>query len=141
MIVNNSSLEIINMIFEINPEIICSIADKARQFQVKEAVVIPENQMSHGDYSQYQILEDYQDDPTYCEFMAMVNDLEPDQQDVLVALMWVGRGDFNIEDWEVAKEQAHDSRSVPVALYLIMTPLLADFLEEGLSKFGYTCNE
>jgi len=32
-------------------------------------------------------------DPTYAELKTTIDDLEPDQQIRLVALMWLGRGD------------------------------------------------
>lgn len=129
------------MLLEINPEIVCALADKARQFHVKVAVDIPEDPLEHGDYSQYQILVDYEDDPIYSEFKRMVQDLEPDQQDILVALMWLGRGDFEVTEWETAKAEAQTHRSVPIYQYLISKPLLADYLEEGLAKLGYSCEE
>jgi len=37
-------------------------------------------------------------DFAYEELKTTIEDLEPDQQVCLVALMWLGRGDFTLED-------------------------------------------
>ena len=55
----------------------------------------------------------------------------------LLALTWLGRGDYSKEEWRQALEEAgriHDEKETD---YLIGTPLLADYLEEGLSQLGY----
>ena len=80
-----------------------------------------------------QVLANHSGDMTYQELRNIINDLEPDQQTQLVALMWLGRGDFSDEEWEDALEQAGDNWNNRTAEYLLATPLLADYLEEGLS--------
>ena len=125
---------------DVNPEIICYLAEKAREFHTKEGVIIPDDTPgSSGDIAS-DMLAGHSDDPTYQEFKIAVEDLEPDQQVTVVALMWVGRGDFDAEDWKAALDEAGDRWTQHTAEYLISTPLLADYLEEGLSAFGYSCN-
>lgn len=58
----------------------------------------------------------------------------------LVALMWLGRGDFTLEDWEDAIATALAAYNARSADYLIATPLVADYLQEGLSLHGYECD-
>lgn len=122
---------------DLNPDIVHFIIDKSREFQAKEAVSIPEAPTSPADDWAMQVLADHADDFTYQELVSTINDLEPDQQITLVALMWLGRGDFSIEEWEDALEQARDAYNARSADYLIATPLLSDYLEEGLSAHGY----
>ena len=76
--------------------------------------------------------------PVFQELKTMIDDLEPDQQVSLVALMWVGRGDYAAAEWNSAIEQAKDSWNQRTADYLIGTPLVADYLGEGLDQLGYT---
>ena len=122
----------------INPEIVRAIIDRAHEFHVKEAVTITEEPLSPADDWAQQILADHADDPTLQELQTTINDLEPDQQVELVALTWLGRGDYDIAEWKDAVEQAKDSWNPRTAEYLIGTPMLADFLAEGLDLHGYS---
>lgn len=85
------------------------IIERARGFHVKEGVTIPGEPLSPGDDWARQLLDDHGDDPTYQEIKTTIDDLEPDQQVTLVALMWVGRGDYSSDEWEAAMETAQDS--------------------------------
>ncbi len=125
----------------INPETIGYITIMAREFHAKEQVSIPEQPLSSTSDWAMQVLADHQDDPTYNELKSMIEDLEPDQQVQLVALMWLGRGTFSIEEWEDALQEAGDSWTKNSADYLIGTPLLANYLEEGLSQLGYSMED
>ena len=127
--------------FSVNPETVCFLIDKAHEFHAKEEVVLPDTPFSPSDDWALQVLADHQDDPVYAEFKATISDLEPDQQQALVALMWVGRGDFDIDEWIQALDTARASWNARTADYLIATPLVADYLEEGLSQLGYSCEE
>lgn len=93
---------------DLNPETVCRIIDKAHEFHAKEQVVIPEEPANpSGDWAR-QVLADHADDPTYRELKSMIEDLEPDQQVSLVALMWLGRGDFDESEWNDALAQARE---------------------------------
>jgi hypothetical protein len=76
-------------------------------------------------------------DPAYAELKATIDDLEPDQQVSLVSLMWLGRGDYAVDEWARALADARGSWNERTADYLIGTPLLADYLREGLDQLGY----
>ena len=82
------------------------------------------------------VTTDYSSDPFYQELKVMIDDLEPDQQMMLVALMWVGRGDYSVEEWDDAMEFAEENWTDHTAEYLIGTSLLADYLAEGLEAFA-----
>ena len=126
---------------DLNPDLVCSIIAKAREFHAKEDVVIPEEPDNPGDDWALQVLADHSDDLTYQEVKTAIDELEPDQQIALVALMWVGRGDFDVSEWEAALEEAGDNWTDYTAEYLLSRPLVADYLEEGLIQHGYSCNE
>jgi hypothetical protein len=124
---------------DVNPDTVCFLIDKAREFHAKEQVSIPEPPDSPADDWALQVLADHAGDLTYEELKYTIDDLEPDQQICLVALMWLGRGDFTLEDWDEALETARESYNARTAEYLIATPLVADYLEEGLNLHGYEC--
>ena len=62
---------------ELNPDTVCFLIDKAREFHAKEEVVIPDTPGSPTEDWALQVLADHADDATYQEFCATVNDLEP----------------------------------------------------------------
>ncbi|WP_455235096.1 DUF3775 domain-containing protein [Thiogranum longum] len=123
----------------VNPETVCFLIAKARAFHGKEEVVIPDVPDSPADDWARQALADHADDATFMEFKTTIEDLEPDQQQAVVALMWLGRGEFNVEEWEDALQEASDGWTEATAEYLIAHPMLADDLLEGLVLLGYSC--
>jgi len=126
---------------DINPEIVCHVIEKAREFQAKESVVLPDSPSGSAEDWAMQALASHGDDLSYQEVRLLIEDLEPDQQISLVALMWVGRGVYDQQEWEEALTEARDQWNGRTAECLLATPLVADYLEEGLAQFGYSCDE
>ena len=129
--------------FNINPETVCFIITKARQFQAKEEVVIVEVPYSPSDDWARQVLANHIDDPSVQEVKATIRDLEPDQRAELVALMWLGRGDYLLSEWDSVKADAAESLVdiTDPGAYLLSHPLVADYLLEGLIQHGISCEE
>lgn len=75
-------------------------------------------------------------DPIKEELASFFEDLNEDEELDLVALMWIGRGTFEVDDWEEARETAAKEATQTTADYLLGTPLLAEHLENGLEAFG-----
>jgi len=55
--------------------------------------------------------------------------------------MLVGRGDYAVDDWLEAYASVIDSLTNTSVEHLIAHPYLANYLEDGLSQFGYSCDE
>ncbi|MCC5973343.1 MAG: DUF3775 domain-containing protein [Rubellimicrobium sp.] len=70
------------------------------------------------------------------EFDGFIESLNEDEKANLVALMWVGRGSFEPEDFDQAVETAMSEATVPTAQYLKGSLHLADHLENGLDAMG-----
>jgi len=127
----------------IRPETICYIIAKSRELQAKEEVVIPDTPSSPSDDWALQVLADHSGDLGPQEIRACVEDLDAQQQAELVALMWLGRGDYDLEDWVFAVTDALE-RYVDqgnTAKYLLSHPMVSDDLEEGLIAHGYSCED
>ncbi|MCC1493000.1 DUF3775 domain-containing protein [Cognatishimia sp. F0-27] len=75
------------------------------------------------------------------ELRAFIDRMDEEAQAALVAVMWVGRGAFEAEDYAEAYETAYREASTPTADYLIGTPHLSDNLEAGLEALGYDVSE
>jgi len=123
---------------ELNPDNVRFLIDKARQFQIGSDFDTAESPdgLEIGEWVE-EAAADFAGDETYQELVAVVEDLEPDQQICLVALMWLGRGDFDIEQWPEALERAREEYNARTASYLATTPLLPDYLTEALALHGY----
>jgi hypothetical protein len=117
------------------------IIEKAREFDV-EVAPVNENGGAGGDDEEItEILDETRSNPTYQEFIGAVNSLNDDERDEIVALTWLGRGDFSKDEWRGAKAAAHERHNGREAAYLAGTPLLADYLEEAVSQLGYSLEE
>lgn len=121
---------------EINPEKVNAIIDKARMFDVKEAVSDPDSGSNATDDDMRDILEDLADDPTRQELLALIRNLDVDEQVDLVALAWLGRGTYERSEWKEAIAQARAAHNKHTAEYLMGLPMLGDYLEEGLAAFA-----
>ena len=127
------------MELDINPEIVCRLIELAREFHAQEEVVIPEMIGNpSGDWAT-QILASHVEDMSFREFRSIVRDLEPGQQQQIVALLRLGRQDYGLDEWDDALQQAEADWNKKTAEYLIVHPMLADHLTEGLALFEYTC--
>ena len=123
----------------INPEKACYFIIKARQFQAKSGVVEPDPGSNVTDDDFREILEDYEDDPVQIELRAFLESLDEEETASLLALMWIGRGDYTKDEWEDVFEEAKQIEDERAPDYLIGTPLVADYIEEALSALGYSC--
>ncbi|SNB62983.1 Protein of unknown function [Arboricoccus pini] len=124
---------------EIEIDKVCYIIVKARELDVKDVVVDEDSGSDPMDDDEIDVLEDHGDDPTEEELTTFIDDLNVDEQLDLVALTWVGRGDFTVDEWDEARETATDRQSSKTSRYLLGIPILGDYLAEGLGAFGLSC--
>lgn len=75
------------------------------------------------------------------ELRAFIERMNEEAQAALVAVMWIGRGAFEVEEWDEAFETAMNEATTPTADYLIGTPHLADNLEAGLDAMGISATD
>jgi hypothetical protein len=126
---------------QISPEKVCFIVIKAREFDVKDAVTEPDPGSNPSDDKMASVLEDHADDPVMQELLSFMGDMSEDEQIDLVALAWLGRGDYTAEDWPTVRAEAADAHNDNTPAYLLGMPMLGDFLEEGLGLLGYSCEQ
>lgn len=117
----------------IDPMKVAAIIQKARMFDVKEALTDPDSGSNATDDDMRDVLEDGADDATYQELLEALRNLDVDEQIALVALAWVGRGTYEAADWADAVKEAQGAHNRHTAEYLLGLPLLGDYLENGLS--------
>jgi hypothetical protein len=125
----------------INVDKVCHIALKAKQFDAKEAVVEEQYGANPSDEGFREVLADTPDDPVYDELRQFIRALDVDERTELVAIAWIGRGDFDQTGWQEAVALARREHSEDTARYLLGLPLLGDYLEEGLAAFELSCTD
>ena len=125
----------------VSPEKVAFIAVKAREFDAKDIVTIPDEASNAADDDMRSVLEDHRNDPVVQELRGFIGALTEDEQIDLVTLTWLGRGDGTVEDWDELRAEAARAHNTRTAGYLLGMPLLSDYLEEGLSQLGRSSAE
>lgn len=123
----------------ISPEKVFFIVTKARQSDSKAtesdlATDLSDDDVSYGS-------EDDSKETDRSELSGFIRGLNIDEQIDLVALMWLGRGDGDLDSWRDLRAEAARAHNKRTASYLIGTPMLADYLEEALSQFGKSAED
>ena len=129
----------------IDPDKVCAIIVKARVFDadLDSAGDDPGSDLAHGEVdaaeAHDEAIDEDEADNTEDELFEMISTLNEDEQIELVALAWLGRGSYAVEEWADARGEATRAHNDRTAQYLMGMPLLADYLEEGLAAFGHSC--
>jgi hypothetical protein len=129
------------MAVEIAPEKVAHVIIKAREYDAKVGAWNASPEEGDADEDPGAILEDFANDPTRAELQGFIDALNDDEQANLVALAWVGRGTFEPEEFDEAVDTARVEKVNTTARYLLGIPLLADYLEEGLEKMGFSVED
>lgn len=125
---------------DINLDKVCFVIVKAREYDVQYRPLEGDDSNASDD-NFVSVFGSDKDDSVRKEIKQFIDAMDEDEQCELVALCWVGRGDFSAEEWDEAVEEARSRRQGSTADYLIGTPLVSDYLEEGLSKFDLSCED
>lgn len=124
----------------ISLEAVAAIVDHSRALQGTEETE-PE-QASEDDNSEAALLQETPDDMTEATLRAFIAELNEDEQASLIALAWVGRGDYVAEEWDEARALAVDRNDGrDTADYLLAMDNLGDLLAEGVATFGFSIEE
>jgi hypothetical protein len=82
------------------------------------------------------LAEEEEEDLTSRELRELIRGLNVDEAAELIALMWLGRGDYESSEWSLAVSEAAARGNRRTSDYLLGMPMLGDWLEEGLEKLG-----
>lgn len=122
-------------------EKVCDLITHARAFDAKIPAEYSPGDDSTTEESALEAVDSVGEEPVFDELASFIGALNEEEQINLVALTWLGRGDFTADDWESALETAKDARTDHTDTYLLGIPLLGDYLEEGLVALGYSCED
>ena len=117
------------------------IVEKAREFDAEVPGEIEDTVSSAVDDGEREVLLDTPDNPTAVELREALESLNADEREELLALTFLGRGDFDGAAWNEALAQARRTVTETEPSYLMGTPLLADYLEEAVGLLGLSLEE
>lgn len=121
----------------ISAEKVRMVIAKARQFDAKQDDADPDEGSNAADDGMADVLEDKpEEDAVRQELVSFINGLNEEEQVNLVALAWLGRGTFDLDEWDEAITTARTEHNDRTAQYLLGLPLLGDYLADALDAFG-----
>jgi hypothetical protein len=123
----------------INSDKVCQFLEAAREVAGKIPVTTGDR-TSSGDDSPLTFMEDDGgQDPVHQQMVEFVGGLNVEEQVDLLALIYLGRGDFGLGEWDDALTEARDRIGAGNAEFMIGDRALPAYLEEALDAFGKTC--
>jgi hypothetical protein len=121
----------------IDPDYLRLLVVKVRSFMAKEETDLPDDASNFTDAEvPIAALQDEEGDLSREEVLEEIRGLSPRQQAELVALMWLGRGDAEPEEWGDLVASAIERREIPTETYLLDHPLLAEHWLDGMERLG-----
>ena len=121
----------------LDPETAFFIVLKAREFHAKVDPVDPDPGSDPADDRAIDVLQFHRDDALTDELVSAIGPMTEDERLDLLALIWVGRGDYSLLQWSAAREAARRFDADQILDYILGLPMVSDFLEEGLRRFGH----
>ncbi|WP_424931485.1 DUF3775 domain-containing protein [Amaricoccus macauensis] len=117
----------------LNPRFLQELILKTRALMAQTSELTTEDSEPKDDIASHRFLGEERD-LSADEVVTLIEDLEPDQRAELVALMWIGRGDMEPEEWQEAVRLAQQRSVGSTAEYLLSHPHIAEHWDEGLDK-------
>ena len=121
----------------ISPEKVFFIVSKAHQFEMEASEPDLISDLEDDDAGEGRVGRD----TDLTELSGFISDLNVDEQIDLVALMWLGRGDGDLDSFRDLRNEAADAHNNRTAAYVLGTPMFADYLEEAMSMFGLSSED
>jgi hypothetical protein len=122
----------------INTDKVCFVVIKARELESEDEGVDADASNATDDHF-VSVLTEEAFDTVRNELTSFIDAMDEEEQAELVALAWVGRGDFSADEWESALSEARARHEGQTSAYLVGLPLLSAYLENGLGEFGESC--
>ena len=127
----------------ISTEKICDLIERAREVAGK----VPSTAGDHtttGDDSELVTIEEPEgngedEDARRIEIVEFIAGLNVEEQTDLLALIWLGRGDYEIFEWDDAIGEAEGRIAARDPDYMIGDAALPQYLGDGLEAFGRSC--
>jgi hypothetical protein len=117
-----------------DPDTIDALILRLKSVMAREATDIPDPGGNASDDEIPEMLQETEGDLSRDEITQEIESMDDDQQDALVALFWIGRGDAEPEAWDETVALARARHTGPVSTYLLSKPLVASAIEDGMAR-------
>ena len=128
----------------ISVEKVCALIEAARELAGKVPSTAGDRTTT-GDDSKLVTLDEPEgigedQDARRRETIEFIAGLNVDEQTDLLALIWLGRGDYGIEEWDDALTEAEARIAARDPDYMIGDAALPEYLGDALEAFGLSCD-
>jgi hypothetical protein len=124
----------------ISSEKVCALIEAGRELAGKVPSTAGDRTTT-GDDSKLVTLEDYPGyDDRRRETVEFIAGLNVEEQTDLLALIWLGRGDYDIDEWDDAVAEAEARIAARDPDYMIGDAALPEYLGDALNAFDMTCD-
>lgn len=119
---------------------ITEIILRVRAVDVKEGATDPDSGSNAIDDGSTDVLVSGTDDATEEELRGMIGALNDDERAELLAVLYIGRGDMEPEEWGEAVRFAREREAAGEGAVesILGSPIAGDLLSEGLANLGIT---
>ena len=130
----------------IDPEVAYRIAELAQTYQAEGIMPVEDDEVVDADPGDDPIpdveaiadeAENPQEDVLDDELEGLIRGLNVDAKHDLLALIWVGRGDYDADDWSSARKAAREAEPFDVTDYIEELQSGSDYIETALVALGY----
>jgi hypothetical protein len=128
----------------ISTEKVCAFIEMAREVAGKVPPTTGDDTTT-GDDSELVTIEEPEgvgedEDARRSEMVEFIAGLNVEEQTDLLALIMLGRGDYDAEEWDEAVAEAEDRIADRDPDYMIGDAALPEYLGDGLDALGRTCD-
>jgi hypothetical protein len=129
-------------------ETLCRIVLRAREYEAQTPSDYDSDEAADNvddeDEGSLSVLDDSINDSVEEELRSILEDLGEDQLMEVLALCWVGTGNYEAADWDEALQEAQemheDGGGEALIDELLEMPMLPSVLEAGLAAFDLSCD-
>ena len=129
------------MELNVSLETVCRLIMRARELEAQVPAIEADDEEDPTDTDDpMAALEDEANEAIEDEVRTLLEDLADDEVAEVLALAMVGRGTFDASEWDEALEEANEERADSIVEQLLDMPMLAGYLDAGLTAFDINCD-
>jgi hypothetical protein len=123
-------------------DLIVSLATIAGIIDAARASGELQEEAANEDVQDEEVPDESDPDALAGSLKGLIDELNEDEQAALIALTWIGRGDYDASQWDEALRLARErNEDASAASYLGDMELFGDYLAEGVAAFGLPAEE